>query len=304
MRNWFDLMVLGGAYIVTFLPQRADRLMVALTMPAYRSVLRYKTRAVAAKMERLLEDPPAGRTWDDLALEYRRMRAESHWLRVRSLHRKGAAADITLEGLEHLEGVLETGKGAILWRSFFCSSHIPKQALAEAGHPLVHLSHWDHGARGAGIAGLRLFPPLWIRAEVRHLHERVELPRDASLDYLRRLVRHLRANRVLSIFGNIRGKAPVATEILGTRRLLASGAPSLARQTGAALLTMYAVRLGPNRYRVVIEEPLRVNAALDRRSFAEAAVAEYARRVDATIRRHPESWYRWSIFQEHVDDQL
>ena len=222
-------------------------------------------------------------------------------LRVRSLHRRGAPVDISLDGLEHLEAALVEGNGAILWWSFFCSSHIPKQALGEAGYPLVHLSDWDHGARGFNLPGLRLFAPLWIRAEVRHLEERVVKPRGASLDYMRRLQDALQANMVLSIFGNLRGRAPIRAELLGTQRRLASGAPSLAHSTGAGLLTMYAVRTGSNRFRVVIERPLPVDRGLDRRAFVEAAVAEYVRRVDATVRRHPDSWYRWSIFRDHAE---
>jgi lauroyl/myristoyl acyltransferase len=296
VRNWFDLAAAVGAFVLTFLPQRVDGWMVTLTMPVYRTLLRYKVAAVASKMERLLGEPRPDRSWEEAALEYWRMRAEAHWLRVRSLHGRGPDVEITLEGGEHLEAALSVEKGAILWRMFFCSSHIPKQALADAGHRLVHLSHWDHGARGFNTPGFRLFPSLWLRAEVRHLGERVVLPRDGSLDYLRRLLEHLGSNHVLSIFGNIPGRSGVPIEILGTRRLVATGAPSLARRTGAALLTMHAVRLGPNRFRVVIDEPVKVDASLERRDYLEAAVAEYARRVESRVRANPESWYRWAIY--------
>jgi lauroyl/myristoyl acyltransferase len=294
--------VLLGAYLITFLPQRVDLWMVAATMPAYRTLLRHKVNAVAVTMERLLDESPQDRSWSDLALAYWRMRAEAHWLRVRSLHRRGPEVDITLVGLHHLESALAEGKGAILWRSFFCSSHIPKEALARAGHRLVHLSHWDHGARGFNLPGLRLFAPLWVRAEVRHLRERVVLPRDSSLDYLRVLLDHLQANHVLSIFGNIRGRASVPIEILGTQRLIASGAPALARKTGAALLTMDAERLGPNRFRVVIAEPIELDPDLDRRSAIRAAVEEFGRRVEERVRAHPDSWYRWAIYRDQLEE--
>jgi lauroyl/myristoyl acyltransferase len=296
---WLDLAAVVGAYLVTFLPQRIDRWMVAATMPFYRTLLRRKVDAVAAKMQRLVGDPPPDRSWDEAALEYWRMRAEAHWLRVRSLHRRVPDVDITLEGLEYLEAALAAGTGAILWRMFFCSSHIPMQALAEVGYPLVHLSHWDHGSRGFNTPGLKLFPRLWLRAEVRHLEERVVIPRDSSLGYLRRLLEHLGSNHVLSIFGNIPGRSGVPIEILGTSRLLAAGAPSLARRTGAPLLTMHAVRLGPDRFRVVIDEPVQPDAGLDRRDYLEAAVAEYARRVESRVRANPASWYRWAIYQDH-----
>ena len=299
VRAFFDWLVLGGAFLVTHLPQRVDRFFIAATMATYRTVRGRKVTAVADKMGRLLGDPPDGVSWIPEAREYWRMRVETHWLRVRSMHRTLPLVEIRLDGLEHLEAALAKGKGAILWRMFFCSSHIPKQALHDAGHPLVHLSHWDHGNRGLNFPGVELFAPQWIKAEVRHLRERVILPKDGSLDYLRRLLDRLGRNQVLSIFGNLQGRTPIPVQILGTQRLLATGATSLARKTGAPMLTMYARRLGPNSYQVVIDEPVVVDPSLDRRAFAAAAITEYARRVEERVRSHPQSWYRWETYQDH-----
>lgn len=300
-RAMFDVLVLGGAYLVTFLPAGIDRWLVRATVLAYRTVLRQKVRHVATKMERLIgPEPPPRQTWTNLALAYWEMRSESHWMRARAMHRSEQPLEITLEGREHLEKALEGGKGVILWRMFFCSSHIPKRALAEAGHPMVHLSHWDHGNRGLGRAGLKVFAPRWIRAEVRYLRERVVLPDDESLDYLRRLLAALRDNQPLSIFGNLPGyRSPLPIEILGTKRLLATGAPALSRRTGAPLLTLRAVRLGPLRYRVIIDEPIEVDTTGGRAEFIESAIRQYAARVEDAVRRHPESWYRWSVYIEH-----
>lgn len=300
-RAWFDLLVLACAWSITLLPPAVDRWMVRATMFAYRTVLRRKVRHVADKMRRLIgPGAPAGHTWEQVALAYWEMRSESHWMRVRAIHRAEQPVQIRLEGLHHLETALDEGRGVILWRMFFCSSHIPKRALAEAGYPMVHLSHWDHGSRGLSFAGLRLFAPLWVRAEVRYLLERVVLPRDESLDYLRRLMYHLDRNHVLSIFGNIRGdRAPQQIEVLGTKRLLATGAPSLARRTGAALLTMRARREGPCRFVVTIDGPIGADRGLPRAQYVEAAVGEYAARVERAVRDAPESWFRWPIYIDH-----
>jgi lauroyl/myristoyl acyltransferase len=299
-RAVFDSLVFGAAYAITYLPQVVDRWLVWVTMLGYRSILRRKVRVVAAKMGAALGGPgdtPA--RWMEISLAYWRMRVETHWMRAREMHRRAPTVTITLEGIEHLEDALERGRGAIVWRMFFCSSHVPMRALAEAGYPLVHLSHWDHGNRGLNWPGLRVFAPMYLKAEVRYLSERVVLPQNESLDYLRRLVARLEENHAVSIFGNIQGRSPVSAEILGVKRLLASGAPSLARKTGAPLLTMRARRVARDHYVVTIDPPIGVDARLGRRAFTESAVAEYARRVEAAVREHPESWYRWATYTDH-----
>ena len=297
LRALFDSAVFGGAYLVTFLPQALDRWPVAATMVAYRTILSWKVRRVAAKMTALLGDNGVGHR--DTALVYWRMRVETHWMRARAMHRRDPKLHISLEGLEHLEEALAHGRGAILWRMFFCSSYVAKRALAEAGYPLVHLSHWDHGNRGLNWPGLRIFAPMYRKAEVRYLKERVALPKDTSLDHLRRLLDHLADNQTLSIFGNIQGRAPVEIEILGTKRLLASGGPLLARRTGAALLTVRAERLAQDNYKVTIDPPVTLEAGLDRQGLTKAAIAEFARRVEQAVRENPESWYRWSSYADH-----
>ena len=113
---------------------------------------------------------------------------------------------------------------------------------------------------------------------MRHLAERVVLPRDGSLDYLRTLVRRLEQNRVVSVFGNIQGaRAAKGIEILGTHRKLATGAPALARRTDAALLTMRARRLGPLEYEVVIDE------AIDDISSFRGDIGAVQNRIQVTI---------------------
>ena len=241
-----DIIVLVIAYGVTFLPQPVDGWIVGVTLGLNSRRRRDQIDALAAAMQRALGDPPEN-DWSEVATEHERIRIETKWQRVRAIHRKTPKVVLSFDGLEHLNAALEAGHGAVLWRMLFCSSHLPKQALWQAGHPMVHLSNWYHGSRHRNYPGLRVFAPLYIKAETRFLAARIVIPRDGSLGYLQVLLGHLEANQVLSIFGEHEGRASVATTILGKEFHLATGAPALARRADAPLLASYIYREGRDR---------------------------------------------------------
>jgi lauroyl/myristoyl acyltransferase len=121
----------------------------------------------------------------------------------------------------------------------------------------------------------------------------VQIPLDDSLGYLRTLDDRLAANRCVSIFGEHRSRQPVEVEVLGIPRRFAQGAPSIAWRAGAGLFTAFALRESAYRHRVVVEEELPVDRALPRKEFAEGAVREFARRLEACVLRDPAQWHGW-----------
>jgi lauroyl/myristoyl acyltransferase len=243
-------------------------------------------------MERFLNDAPGGTSWKALATANHLVRTQGYWARARGFHGRGWAADLEVLGREHLDRAVQGGSGAVLWRMDFCGSHIATQALHRLGFPLVHVSRPEHGMPHDDPIGRRIVAPLYRRAETRYLAERVEIGTDGSLDYLRVLMARLRANGIVSIMGEFPGRAGVTTTVRGVEMEFATGAPSLARTAGAELLTMYSHRLAYDRYRVIIEEPISATGP-GRAGGNEAAVAEFATRLERAITAHPESWMRW-----------
>ena len=103
-------------------------------------------------------------------------------------------------------------------------------------------------------------------------------------------------NAVVSIVGDHLGTQNIATPFLDGRAQFAIGAPALAWKAGATLLPVFAFRTGTLRYRVVIEEPISVDRALDRKEFVESAVKEFSRRMQRAIASHPGSWANWNLY--------
>lgn len=288
MRTWLGSLghfaLLVAAYLYSYLPQRLDRTAGWLAA----AMRRRRVAGTAAAMERVLG---SHRTAE--AFAHHRMRIEGELARMRELHRRGWRVDLSISGLDHLERGLEAGNGVILWRLHFCSSHIPLRALAEAGYRVVHLSQPFHGTLYRTWLGLRVFAPLYRKSEVKYLDERVLLSWEGEVGYLKTLMNRLENNRVVSIIGTIPGRAGRRVRVFDTDWEFATGAPALARRTGAALLPSYVHQQGPGRYQLVIEEPVEIDPTLPRPQYLAAAVGEFALRLEAAVRAHPASWNRW-----------
>lgn len=294
--------LIGGAIVTLVIPRGWDPAMTRLLARLYEFTARRSVARVAARMATVLPAvnmPEAGRLASDHCL----MRCEDMWGRLRGMRRFGWRPVIDVEGIERVHAALARGRGVILWSLRFSSSTAIKQAFHRAGLPLVHVSAEAHGASSRTRFGIGVIASLYCRAENPYLAERVQIPLDGSLAYLNQLRQRLRDNACVSIFGEYQGKQNVEVEILGVRSHFALGAPSLAWLENSALFTAYAVRLGPCRYRVVIDEEVPLQREVPRKRFAARALAEYGKRLERLILAHPADWQGWPDRRFNVEQQ-
>ena len=167
-------------------------------------------------------------------------------------------------------------------------------ALWNAGFKVVHLSTAGHGASGSWL-GRHALSPLVARAENWYLDERIIIPRDEALGYMKALIDRLKDNRIVSMYGDRLARQNVVTPFFTGTAAFATGAPTLAHRLGSALLPVSAVREGPNRYRVVIHTPIEVSRDLRRGEFVQRSIEEFSRQLQARIIAHPASWGNWTM---------
>jgi predicted LPLAT superfamily acyltransferase len=295
--RWPDLRRLGalavGGAAACVVPRRWDVGLTTAWFELYRVLAAGTIDRIAARMERHLPGPPPGGSHRAAAERHVRARIEDMWGRVRGLRRHGFRPAIEVEGLEHARAALARGRGLLVWGLRVGSATVLKQGFAESGLPLVHLSRAEHGSPTLTRLGIGVVAPLYRRGEDDVLGERVQIPLDGSLGYLRTLGERLAANRCVSIFGEHPGRQSVEVAVLGIRRRFALGAPSLAWRHDAGLVTAYAVREGPFHYRVIVEEEMAVDRDIPRRRFAERAVHQFAGRLERAVLCHPADWQAW-----------
>jgi hypothetical protein len=184
-------------------------------------------------------------------------------------------------------------KGALLWGMSFCGTLVVKIALHRAGHPLVHLSTEGHGgAEPLTRMGYTVVSPLYCVPENRFLRERVVIPLDGSLGYMRDLLTRLHDGLPVYIAGErLAPRRNTTAECLGRPTSFARGAPGLAYRTSAPLLPVSVYRDGPLRYRVVIEPAVPPpDPRQGRGSYVAGAVQAFADRVTRNVLEHPTDW--------------
>jgi lauroyl/myristoyl acyltransferase len=200
---------------------------------------------------------------------------------------------ITIDGQEHIDKGLETGKGVILWDShFYFASLMTKIAMFKAGHRLIHLSRPQHGFSPSRFAK-KVLNPIRIKCEERYIAERVVLAPDNPISALRTLGIFLKQNAVVSITVRATGIRPVDAPFMDNTYPIATGAPDLAYKYGATLLPVFTQREDDGGYRVVVDRPLGLQIGSDRKKATKLAVHEYARRLEHHVLCHPEQWVDW-----------
>lgn len=294
---WGDLQRLalqrGAVGLLALTPKRFEP---RLTRRAAQLWTRLKGSEIN-ELRRVIADTVGGRFSKSearaIAEELARRTADLMWARMRAVSRHGWSPRIEIDGFEHIERGLTAGRGVVIWFFSFCDSPIWMKALSDAGARLSHLSTVVHGAPGRSRFGVRFTAPLFWRAETFHLAERIVFADPSSPGFVRRIDECLRANGCLSVRADMSGRPGEAVRLFDRPARLPGGGASLAFRNGSTLVTGYAVREGPDRYRVVVERPIDAQREQGRKAFVREAVEEMARRLERRIEAAPADWEAW-----------
>jgi KDO2-lipid IV(A) lauroyltransferase len=202
---------------------------------------------------------------------YNRMMFE--FFRLPHLSRSELLDAVEVEGREHLEQAVARGRGVIL-----TCTHIGNWELAA-----VVVAHWGH--RLVAVAGVQL--NRWFASAVRETKSELAIQTVSPEDGFRKLLRALEHNDLLALMvdGDIYSHG-VSVDFFGRELRFPSGPGVLAQRTGALVVAGYCERVGPGRFRIVIEP------ALDPATFATAAElhAAIAQTAERHIRAHLDQW--------------
>jgi lauroyl/myristoyl acyltransferase len=215
---------------------------------------------------------------------------------INSLLRRNWRPRFEITGRQFLDQALADGQGVVLWVAHFSfSSLFTKMALSEAGYKLSHISRPEHGVSKSRF-GIKCLNWFRCRAENRYLQHRIvhrrrepEATKSAALAVLAR-------NELLSVtVGSWEGRQLATGALLGSRYTISTGAPSLAFQGGAKLLSVFTTRNNNDGcYNIAIGAPLGEALRSSRDAFVYASTLELLSRHETAIREAPEQWRGWS----------
>ncbi len=206
-----------------------------------------------------------------------------------------------IKGMGQIEEARAAGRGCVLWVCPFTYSDIAtKVGLHQAGLDVTHLSAFSRGFSPNSCYlwtrsrfGMKFLSPLRTAIENRYIKERITVPLEGSLGYLRTLERRLKQGGLVSMRCGEVGQRVFDLHFMEGTISIASGPVSLARSTGAALLPVFTIPDGPGHFRISIEPPLQPSAGSSGRGRDEDVVRQYCRLLESYVLRYPHLWSGW-----------
>ena len=188
---------------------------------------------------------------------------------------------VSFAGREHLDAALARGKGVLGLTLHLGAFEIGMRAVPALGVPVT-------------AVGRPLRNPL-TRARVNATRTRTGAELIEHRNVAPRMLRALRRGRLVGVLNDqySRRATGVFVPFFGLRCSTSAGPATLALRTGAAVVPCYAIREGPERYRVTFLPPVEIEPSGDLTKDIETATAAYNVVLEAIIRRHPEQWM-WS----------
>jgi lauroyl/myristoyl acyltransferase len=233
------------------------------------------------------------------ALKQAAIRSEHHLQILRSYRPGGWNPTLKVEGEFFLRDALQAGYGAVLWVAHFGFNALAtKVALGRAGFGVHHLSRPEHGFSKSRF-GIRFLNPIRVHAELPHLAGRVIIDRSQSSKAKGEAERILGSNGIISITaGAWEGRRIAIVELFDGTIEVATGAPSLAISSGAALLPVFTVRdEKTGAIRVIVDAPIAQTKEGDKLEKIDRMSQEFADRLKAYIVEYPEQWRDWKSLQ-------
>ncbi len=201
---------------------------------------------------------------------------------------------VTIRGREHLEAALAAGRGAILCSAHFGAYDSSFAVLHASGFPVTTIGRWQYKYTAGLSRAERRFWDWAIARRVRRHRQRPNIePWPGRFEVAVLAASALRAGEAVTIcidappLDGDKARA-VSVPFLGQQARLVPGVVTLARLTGAPVLTCFLYRSADYRHQV-----LEISAPVPVAGDTAAAFARCAAEVSAAIRRSPASWVYW-----------
>ena len=196
------------------------------------------------------------------------------------LHPAFIESNVHINNIEYLSEVLQKGKGGIVVSAHVGNWEMGGAVLPMLGFPLsvVALSHQDQRVNALFNAQREAFGAMVIQTDVA----------------VRRVVEHLRRNRLVAILGDRDfGTRGIVMDFLGHKTMMPKGAAYFSLKTGAPIIPVFFIRTTQDHFEINIYPPIEPPHLPDTKiteNVAMHCIQKYLAIIEEEIRKEPSQW--------------
>jgi KDO2-lipid IV(A) lauroyltransferase len=276
--------VMAFVWVARFLPLGVVVRLARLLGSVVFDILGYRRGVALKNLERHLGQPAQGGASAGGHRRWRAIGREScggfiaglaEFARLPMIDRDYVEKHVQVEGREHLDEALRSGRGALLVTGHFGSWEVTGCALALLGYPVKFV---------VGVQRNPLVQGLMNRIRMTCGVDVIE-PRA-----LARAVRSLRSNQLVAMLADQdAGRKGVFVDFMGEQASTPRGPARLAQLAGSPIIPGFAVPAGIGRHRMVIEQPIYPSADTGPEGVAQLTQT-YTGVIETYVKRYPASW--------------
>jgi KDO2-lipid IV(A) lauroyltransferase len=285
-----DLLLAAALPLVSLIPRRAGlRLGEVLGRAIFLLDRRHRRTALSQLRQNLGEGPQVRTTAREVFENFGRLIMEMFYLY--RLSPAEVRRRVDFEGLEHLWGALERGKGCLVLTAHFGAFELMPAAfsLAYGRRVNVIVRRMDWGPAHRTMLRLR---------------ERCGNRSVTKGRAMRQIIRLLEAGEIVGVLAdqNVAAREGVFVDFFGRPACTNKGLALLALYTGAPVVPAFILYEGRGRHRVVLEPEVELVRTGARERDVRENTARFTAIIERWVRRHPGHWFwmhrRWKTRPE------
>ncbi len=198
-----------------------------------------------------------------------------------------------IDGLEHLERAITSGRGVIVLTGHFCANRVAKRYLATHGYPMLTVRDRITVGDWWGRFGRRFLEPRRVQF-LRSIAGEVIYVQDHAVAL--KILQRLRSGGLVFILLDGRsGTKSAVWPFLGVPRNFQTGVFEIIRLSGCAVVPMLSLGRSSG-FRIKFGPALEVVTASGREEFVRANLPNFVRILENQIQEYPEEWEQWISF--------
>jgi lauroyl/myristoyl acyltransferase len=255
-----------------------------------------RTRSETAQIEQFTSVAARGNVHHIAAANWAN-RYEERFQYLRAWRPGGWTPRIDISGAAHVHDALARGRGVVFWGgNFSFSSLLTMMAIDRLGLAVARFSVPQHGFSNTRF-GIRYLNRVCTGIENRYLDERVVAEPHEISAALQHLRARLTSNGAVYFAVGARGRRTVKVQFLGGCIRIATGPLAIARETGAALVPVFTLRIASGRFEVSFGTPISFpSSSLSDVDYTDAVQA-YADALTPVVLRDPGQWCGWHLIK-------